>query len=229
MSSTFIIYPSGNTVYGKASLAAAPWESDAVALTDLGGDLYQGDTDNPLLYEQAGGTPASTDTSVGDITDLYYGTVDEGNKYLLTRMHAWDWLQSANFDRTRALYHATMAIDTFNYIGCVSPTDPDQNLQWPRVNVDSDGVETPIAGGLVPEDIRRAAYLIADALLSGRDPEEDFEALATKVETFGPVRTEYQRGNGPPEHTANLIPSPAAWALIKPYLKIQTSFDHTNG
>lgn len=227
---TYIIYPSGATIYGKASLTADPWESDAVALTDLGDDLYEGDTDNPLLYVQAGGTPASTDTPIGNITDLYYGSEQGGNIWLATRMHAWDWKQSTVADRVRALYHATYLIDKFNFIG--QKIEDTQNLQFPREEVcvtASSTTTTPLEGGAVPASIEEAAYLIADKMLSGRDPDADFESLATKVETFGPVRTEYERGKGPQEHMANLIPSPDAWQRIKPFLKISTAFEVRKG
>jgi len=230
MSQTYLIYPSGATIYGKAVADSLPWGDDAVALTDLGDDLYQGDTDNPYLFLQAGGSPDAADTPLGDIRDLYYGTENGGNVWLATRMHAWDWKQSTVADRVRALYHATYLIDKFNFIGDKIATD--QNLQFPRQETCVTAATTtvvPLEGGVVPSAIEQAAYLIADKMLSGRDPDADFEALATKVETFGPVRTEYERGKGPQEHLANLIPSPDAWQRIKPFLKISTAFDIRRG
>ena len=52
----------------------------------------------------------------------------------------------------------------------------------------------------------------------------DFESQNVKVETFGPVRTEFATNVGPQQHIANMIPSAEAWALIRPFLNISTSF-----
>lgn len=216
MTAKHIIYTAGKTLYGKADEDASPWGSDAVALTEIGSGLYLGDTDNPLVYVQAGGSPADTDTFVADLTDLFYGTVAEGDLYHATRMHTWDWTQAATLDKVKSLYTATRLIDQFRYHS--SKSFDSQELSFPR----GEDTEPPLS-------IRQAAYLIAEALLSGRQPEEDFEALMTKVETFGPVRTEFERARGPQEHLSNLIPSPSAWALIKPYLSISTTFTTRKG
>lgn len=213
MSKTYILYPAGKKIYGKASLTASPWDSDAVDVTEIGSEgLYEVDTDQPYLYLGEASSAASTDESIGTVGDIYYGTVNEGDVFMLQRLHAWDWNQASTFEKVRSLYHATTLIDKFRFHS--SKADDDQNLEFPR------GDDTS-----VPKAIREAAYLIADALLSGRDPEEDFEALLTKVETFGPVRTEFATDKGPPEHLSNLIPSPGAWARIKPFLRISSGFD----
>lgn len=220
---SYIIYPSGSNLYGKASLTADPWSSDAVDLVDLGNNLFQGSASQPFIYIGTAGTAASTDTFVGEIGDLYYGTPDGGNVFHAQRLHSWDWGQSTLYDRVRALYHATQLIDKFNFIG--SKVESGQRLQFPRQRTLADGTIKAIGVVGIPSDIQEACYLIADKLLSGRDPDADFEALLNKVETFGPVRTEFERARGPQEHLANLIPSPDAWQRIKPYLEIATSFN----
>ena len=228
MSTSYISYPAGKSIYSKVSLTAEPWESDATDLTEVGSSgLYQVDTDAPYLFLGTAGSAASTDTAVGTVGDFYYGTVDGGDVYMHSRLHAWDWNNAPLLDKVRALQNATYLIDKFNFIG--SKVESDQALQFPRQCVASDGTITTISSGEIPQDIEQAAYLIADALLSGRDPEEDFEALRNKVETFGPVRTEFATDKGPPQHLSNLIPSPEAWAKIQPYLKISTSFTLNRG
>lgn len=217
MSKKHIIYTSGKTLYGKASTTVTPWGSDVVAMSELGSTgVYVGNTDQPLVYVQAGGSPADSDTQVADLDDLFYGTTEEGDLYHATRLHTYDWNHAATIDKVKALYTATRLIDQFRFHG--DKASSSQSLSFPRGSATSH-----------PEDIRRAAYLISEALLSGRQPEEDFESLMTKVETIGPVRTEYERARGPQEHLSNLIPSPSAWALIKPYLSISTIFTTRKG
>lgn len=227
MSSKHLIYTSGLTLYGSdlegvASTATTP-------MIETTSTLYTGDTDTPYTYIQAGGAPdPETDTLVGDLRDQYYGSERGGDLFFLRRLHAWDYQNSPALDRVRALTHATYLIDKFNYLG--TKVVSTQRLAFPRQCVDpTTGAVTAIDGGLIPDAIEEACYLIADALLSGRDPEEDFEALRNKVETFGPVRTEIATDKGPPQHLANLIPSPEAWSKIQPYLKISTSFTLNRG
>ena len=109
-------------------------------------------------------------------------------------------------------------------------TVPAQLLAFPRTRTLSTGVVLLIGGVVgVPLEITKAIYLIADALLSGRDPQADFESQNVKVETFGPVRTEFATDKGPMQHMANMVPSPSAWALILPFLGISTSFSVNKG
>lgn len=211
MSVKKIYLPEGSVVYGKAVAGSDPWADDVQTISGTG-PVYSADTDFPAIYVQLGGSPADTDVYVGEVTDLYYGSLAEGSIYHNARVHSWDWNQASEADRLRAMYHASTLIDQFRYI-CDKAVST-QVLEFPRTG------ETT-----VPLAIRQACYLIADALLSGRDPDEDFEAMMTKVETFGAVRTEFERAKGPQAHTSNLIPSPGAWALILPYLQISTSFD----
>ncbi len=209
MSDIYMIYPAGSSLYGKATNVSG----GGTALTEVADTLYLGDSSLPYIFD------ASDDTLVGRLDQQHYGTVKSGDRYHLTRMHAYDWNNATTVDKVTALYTATHLMDKFNFIG--SKTDSDQELEFPRVNSDGD----PIGGiAAVPANIQKAAYLIADVLLSGRDPQADFEAQNVKVETFGPVRTEYATDKGPMQHTSNMIPSPSAWALILPFLGISTGF-----
>ena len=232
MSTYYITYPKGKSLYSKVSLTADPWASDATDITEIGTDgLYQLDTAAPYIFIGTAGAAASTDVQIGVVNDFYYGTLDEADAFMHQRLHAWDWNNAAIFDKIRALQHATTLIDKFNFFG--EKVDSSQHLEFPRqcvtTRLDGSEVITPIAAGLIPVGIEEACYLIADALLSGRDPEEDFESQRVKVETFGPVRTEYATDKGPMDHVSNLIPSPSAWTRIRPWLEISTSFDFHQG
>ena len=224
MATTYIIYPSGNDLYSKASLTADPWGSDAVDLVSVSGNLYSLDDSNPYVFLGEASSAADTDTQLGTVGDFYYGTVLGGDVFFAKRIHNWDWTNATTEEKVRALYNASQLIDKFSFIGC--KVESSQSLEFPR---QLDGVAGSIHNGDIPPPIIEACYLIADSLLSGRDPQSDFEALMTKVETFGPIRTEFERARGPQEHLANLIPSPDAWQRIKPFLYIATGFSTNLG
>lgn len=225
---TYILYTPATSLYSKASLTASPWGSDATDLVETQAGLFDVDAAAPYIFVGTAGAAASTDDAVGVVGDIIYGDIIPGDLFVQQRLHAWDWENAGTLDKLKALYYATQLINQFNFIGC--KTVSTQYLEFPRTRVDANDVTQLIGGtALIPVEIEEAAYLIADALLSGRDPELDFESLRAKVETFGPVRTEFATGVGPPEHMANLIPSPAAWAKIKPFVEISTSFDVIKG
>jgi len=224
MTTKHLIYTPALTLYGSDLEGAASTTTAAITEDVTYAGLYPGDTATPFIYIQAGGSPApTTDTLIGDVRELYYGSVADGDLYHATRIHAWDWENGTVEDKVKALYTATQLMDKFCFIG--SKTDADQGLEFPRVRTETDGT-THLIGGVasVPASIENAAYLIADALLSGRDPQADFESQNVKVETFGPVRTEFATDKGPQQHIANMVPSPSAWALILPFLGISTTF-----
>ena len=230
MAIKYLIYTTGLTLYGKAVVDSTPWGDDAVAITEdvTYAGVYPALEANPYVFIQAGGSPADSDTAIGDVRELYYGTVDAAVLYHVKRVHAWDWDNAVLIDRVKALYTATQAIEKFNFIG--RKTVATQELQFPRTRTDNDGTVNLVGGVTgVPVSIEYAVYLIADALVGGRDPQADFESTNVKVETFGPVRTEFATDKGPQQHIANLIPSPSAWALILPFLGISTSFSQNKG
>src|SRR5690606_27134828 len=71
----------------------------------------------------------------------------------------------------------------------------------------------------VPEAIRRACYEIAHALLDGKDPEMELEALGITSQGFHSVRTTYSRNQVPIEHLIHGVPAVLAWNLLKPFLR----------
>lgn len=159
----------------------------------------------------------------------YYGTVNKANAYFGARLHSYDWDQATVEDRQKSLVSATELIDQFDYVGSKyavevlgdDATDEEkrqaelsQPLQFPR----GDSPD-------IPTDIETACYLIAKALLSGRDPEMDLEALSSKGVGYGDLRTSYVRDGNLQEHITHLIPSPAAWNLLRPYLRERNQFD----
>jgi len=230
MATKHIIYTAALTLYGKVEKGSSPWSDDVATITEVtdAPGLYPSTESHPHVYVQSGASPDAADDYIGDVRELYYGSVASGDLLMAARFHNWDWTNATTIEKVRALYTATDLIEKFNFVGV--KTVPAQLLAFPRTRTLSTGVVLLIGGVVgVPLEITKAIYLIADALLSGRDPQADFESQNVKVETFGPVRTEFATDKGPMQHMANMVPSPSAWALILPFLGISTSFSVNKG
>jgi hypothetical protein len=164
----------------------------------------------------------------------FYGTLNEANTYFASRLFTFAWDDASVADRNKALQHATDLIDQFAYVGQkyavdvlygtdeapLTPTEEEiraaelsQELEFPRGD-----------SAVIPTEIEHANYLIAKALLDGRNPEMDLEALATKATTYGDVRTQYNRNGNILDHVQHLIPSPQAWNLLRPFLRRRNTF-----
>ena len=224
-----LIYTTGLTLYGSDLAGIASTATSAITEDVTFNGIYPGDTDFPFIYIQAGGSPnTATDTFISDVREEYYGNVGDADAYHSKRVHSWDFDNATLEDKVKALYHSTQVIDKFNFVGC--KTVSTQTLEFPRTRTGTDGAVYLIGGvAAVPSQIQQAVYLIADALVGGRDENADFESQNVKVETFGPVRTEFATDKGPMQHIANMVPSPSAWALILPFLGISTSFKQNSG
>lgn len=168
-----------------------------------------------------------------------YGTVVGGNAFFAARLHAYDWNRSTSADKLAALVQATELIDQFQYIGQKAAVQTvidnlgddadlctDENQALLEAAEQSQPLEFPRGtDATVPTAIETAAYLIAKALLSGRDPEADLENLAVKQSQYGSLKTTYQREGNNQEHIAHLIPSPQAFNLIRPFFRERDLFD----
>jgi hypothetical protein len=136
-----------------------------------------------------------------------YLTVEEAVIYFDTgRLGSDAWDCASATDRGKALVMATRAIDRLNYHG--EKTDPDQTLQFPRLN-DTE----------VPQDIKDACAEEALALLDGKDPEAEREALGITDQSFGPLKAKFDRETSRPINILHGIMSATAWSYILPYLR----------
>lgn len=104
----------------------------------------------------------------------------------------------------KSLAQATQIIDRLNYRG--RKTDSTQENEFPR------GGDTNI-----PEDIERACFEIALALLDGVDPDIEFENLYMNSQGFANVRSTYERNSVNPYYSVG-VPSFMAWKYLQPYL-----------
>lgn len=156
----------------------------------------------------------------------YYGTLDEANDYFAHRLHERAWSGANVADRPKALWAATMIIDTLNYKGrkaavrSLYVANPKATLEQEQAAEASQPLEFPRGSDTaVPEAIRRACYEIAYSLLDGKDPEIELENLGVTSQGYGSVRTTYQRSQVPIEHLINGVPNALAWRLLRPFLR----------
>ena len=169
-----------------------------------------------------------------------YGTLVDANLFFESRLHSYDWDIINVADRQKAMNQATELIDQFDYIGQKYPVQQvldsisavsgdsttDENQEALRAAEESQALEFPRGDStVVPTEIETACYLIAKALLSGRDPDADLESLAVRSSAYGGVRTSYKLEGKGQEHMAHLIPSPQAFNLIRPFFRERNLFD----
>ena len=158
----------------------------------------------------------------------FYGTVVDGDAYFAARMFSWDWENATTEDKEKALQTATDLIDQFDYLGqkyavtILGDDASDEQLKAANLSQPNEFPRGDVAA--VPAEIEYATYLIAQRLLSGRDPQMDLEGLSVKFEKYGSVQSSYDRSGNTQEHLAHLIPSPQAWNLIKPFLRERNVF-----
>lgn len=168
-----------------------------------------------------------------------YGTVNDGNAFFDARLHSYDWDQATVSDRGKALVQASELIDQFDYVGDkytvyvakealgdLADLTTDENKEILRQAELAQELEFPRgSSATIPTEIEYACYLIAKALLSGRDPDMDLESMATKSTSYGDVRTSYDRSGNTQEHITHLIPSPQAFNLLRPFFRERNQFD----
>lgn len=156
----------------------------------------------------------------------YYGTLNEADEYFAKRLHEVAWAEATAADREKALIAARAIIDGLNYKGhkhtvyTLLQANPSASQEQIRAAEASQPLEFPRGADTeVPEAIRVGAYEIAYALLDGKEPEIELENLAISAMGYGAVKTSYERSQLPIEHVINLVPSSAAWRLLKPFLR----------
>jgi hypothetical protein len=165
------------------------------------------------------------------IDTTYYGTLDDADTYFAVRLNESAWTQADSTDRPKALWAATLIIDTLNYKGhkaavwqylqtlpCLWPT-PEQR-QGVRAAEASQQHEFPRGSDTeVPQAIETATYEMAHTLLDGVDPELELQNLGIISHGYGSARTMFDRDLVPVEHLVNGVPNSYAWRLIRPFLR----------
>lgn len=162
----------------------------------------------------------------------YYGLLVEADEYFDNRLHEWAWATASASDKKKALIKARRLIDGLCYKG-YKHTVYEVMEQWGEGTEIDDDKRAEIRAAelaqpsefprgpdfVVPEDIRIAQYELAHSLLDNKDPELELETLAVTSQTYGGVKTMYQREQLPLEHLINLIPNAVAWRRLRPYLR----------
>lgn len=156
----------------------------------------------------------------------YYGTVVEAGQYFDFRLFEQAWSAAESTDRPKALWAATLIVDTLNYKGLKNTVyelleaDADATDVEIRVAEEAQPLEFPRGADTeVPEIIRKATYEIAHSLLDGKDPELELENLGIVSQGYASVRTSYSRNQVPLEHIINGVPATQAWRWLKPFLR----------
>ena len=163
-----------------------------------------------------------------------YGSVAEGDTFFANRLHRYDWEVSSAADKAAALTQAAELIDQFDYQGqkytiqAVYDALPEsEEITLAQIQAANAAQPHEFPRGTtntVPVEIEKAAYLIAQALLSGRDPEMDLENRTMKASRLGQLATQFDTEGNTQEHIAHLIPSPQAFNLIKPFFRERNRF-----
>ena len=156
----------------------------------------------------------------------FYGTLEEADEYFSHRLHEWAWTAASPTDKEDALIATRRLIDGLNFKGhkhsvyVLLEANPSAEIEEIRAAEAVQPNEFPRGADVeVPEDIRIAQYEIAHSLLDNKDPELELETLAVTSQTYGGVKTMYQRDQVPIEHLINMIPNALAWRRIRPYLR----------
>lgn len=145
--------------------------------------------------------------SITSITS--YASTLEGDQYMADRLHTMAWDEATEAQRIKALKQATRNINRLRFRGY--KTDDSQVNEFPRY-----GIPT-FTDDVTPDEIKIATIELAYSLLDGREEELEFENLRASNEGYSSVRRTYDT-RLIPAHIAALIPSTAAWALLKPFL-----------
>lgn len=161
----------------------------------------------------------------------HYGSIVGANAFFASRLHSYDWEMATVLDRTKALNQATEIINQFNYLGekysvnALKAANPKASCEEIRLANLSQENEFPRGTvNQVPVEIEKACYLIAKALLAGRDPDADLESLSTQAASYGGMRTTYDRSAETMDHVRHLVPSPQAFYLLLPFFREDKEF-----
>lgn len=160
------------------------------------------------------------------IDQTFYGSVAEADDYFEMRLHEYAWTATVAEDRPKALWAATVIMDSLSFKGSkhtvyeLLQSNPSASEEDIRAAEAAQALEFPRGADTeVPEDIRSACYEIAYSLVDGKDPDLELENLGIVSQGFGSVRTTYNRSQIPIEHIINGVTSPQAWRLLKPFLR----------
>ena len=106
--------------------------------------------------------PASITATVGSATANSYLTIAAADTIAETMLGTLAWSSATTDQKTRALITATRGLDTLTWIGSRASTT--QALDWPRSDVECDGVE--YANNIIPEQVQYSTFDLANALLT---------------------------------------------------------------
>jgi hypothetical protein len=107
-----------------------------------------------------------TDVVLGGNHYDVYGTLADADKYLSARLGADAWTAASGNDKLRGMIGAANWIDRTVWAG--TQTSDSQPLEFPRIGL-VDKNDKPISPSVIPNDVIRASYELALALLNDPD------------------------------------------------------------
>lgn len=136
---------------------------------------------------------------------MSYADISFADEHFSERYGADEWTETSETNKNKLLKTATMIIDQLNFAG--DKADEDQELEFPR------GTDT-----VVPTMIKKACCEIALALLSGSDPQYEYDAL---FDTSSGLDVGRVSRNPNDIHIMRIhgIPSIVAWGFLRPFLR----------
>lgn len=118
-----------------------------------------------------------------------YATIEEADLYAAAAIHASGWRAADDTTKAMALVTATRLLDRQQWVG--EKEDADQELAWPRVNTEVDGIEDDV----IPTQVINASIEMAIALVDGATFQND-QTTAQAIQSLraGSVSITYFRG-----------------------------------
>lgn len=133
-----------------------------------------------------------------------YIDVTAADAYAADLLLSDGWTGSDVTLKQKSLNWATEIINQLPFIGY---KDPAQENAFPRYEIPT-----------IPDAIKKACFYLAYHLISGAEPEKEFELLRIKSHTMEFTKTEYDV-TASATHILAGVPSLTAWRYLAPYLR----------
>ena len=121
-----------------------------------------------------------------------YISLEDADTYFLNTPHAGEW--NDVHDPEAALLHATVLLDTLDWIG-QRATD-EQALEWPRINDDDDLYEVDFADDEIPPKLKKAQCELALWLSQEAATSEAAAGAVSEMQIGSSVKVKYSSSGG---------------------------------
>lgn len=158
----------------------------------------------------------------GEADSNSYGTLEEAETYMESRLHITNWSDASDDEKDSALIWATRLIDaTVRFTGVKASVE--QALEWPRTGM-YDRSSNAIDDDVIPQQLKDVQFELALLLLvSDRTVESDVAAQGITDIKAGPVSLSFKESiemnQAVPANLRVMFPHswlmvPEPWALV---------------